>query len=658
MIDLRVVPFLNRRCAALRRAVAVYCAVNAFSAFSALVVFAGSLIWPGVGHAESEAAIDQEPPVYSSTLRADYPRVPLWGDTHLHTRLSQDAYAFGVTLEAEQAYRFAKGDVIKATHGQSARLARPLDFLVIADHANGMGSMAALEAGNPALMKSPMLREWKKLLEAGGARAGLQISEEGRMKGWPDELNDRSILSSAWTEVIDAAERHNAPGAFTAFIGYEWTSWPGGSNLHRVVVYRDGADRVRRTLPFSSFESDDPEDLWSYLASYEEKTGGQVLAIPHNGNLSNGLLFAVEDRKGNPIDADYAKRRARWEPITEATQIKGDGEAHPFLSPNDEFANYETWDVGNFAGVPKTNEMLEFEYVRGALKNGVKLYGELGANPFKFGLIGSTDSHTALATADEDNFFGKHSAGMEPSATRSRRPVGKAGEFITLGWQQAASGYAAVWAKGNTRESIWDAMARREVYATTGPRMTLRFFGGWSFKSEDKEAGDLAGVGYAKGVPMGADLPANPNSSGGSAPRFLIAAQRDPIGANLDRIQVVKGWADAQGQTQERVYDVAWSNTKKRKIDRKGRLTPVGNTVDARKAAWTNAIGATELVTMWKDPDFEAGVAAFYYVRVLEIPTPRWTDYDAKVFGGYVPDEVISVVNQERAYSSPIWYTP
>ena len=626
--------------------------------FALTAGFVSALLVSGNAPAQAETESISTPPVYSSTLRADYPRVPLWGDTHLHTRLSQDAYAFGVTLESEQAYRFAKGEVIQATHGQSARLARPLDFLVIADHANGMGSMAALEAGHPALMKSSMLRSWKKLLETGGTQAGLQISEEGRMQGWPDELNDGSILVPAWNEVIEAAERHNAPGSFTALIGYEWTSWPGGSNLHRVVVYRDGADRLKQTLPFSSFQSDDPEDLWSYLEGYEAQTGGRVLAIPHNGNLSNGLLFAVEDRKGEPIDADYAKRRARWEPITEATQIKGDGEAHPFLSPTDEFADYESWDVGNFAGVPKTNAMLEFEYVRGALKNGVKLYGELGANPFKFGLIGSTDSHTALATADEDNFFGKHSAGMEPSATRSRRPVGKAGEFITMGWQQAASGYAAVWAKDNTRASIWDAMARREVYATTGPRMTLRFFGGWDFRSEDKDAGDLANVGYTKGVPMGADLPANLRPSGRSAPRFLIAAQRDPIGANLDRIQVIKGWTDAAGQTQERVYDVAWSQPKKRRINRKGRLTPVGNTVDQKNATWTNEIGATELVAMWKDPDFEAEIASFYYVRVLEIPTPRWTDYDAQVFGSEVPDETKSTMNQERAYSSPIWYTP
>jgi hypothetical protein len=618
------------------------------------VCMAGSTSEPawadGPAAAKASAA-----PEYSPRVREDHPETPLWGDTHLHTRLSQDAYAFGVTLESEQAYRFAKGEIVTATHGQRARLTRPLDFLVIADHANGMGSMSALQEGNPRLLGSERLRAWKKLLDGGGAKAGLQISEEGRMKGWPKELNDPEILAPAWQEVIDAAERHNSPGSFTALIGYEWTSWPGGSNLHRVVVFRDGAERLNGTLPFSSFQSDDPEDLWRYLEGYQSKTGGRVLAIPHNGNLSNGLMFDVQTRGGKPIDADYAKTRARWEPIVEVTQIKGDGEAHPFLSPNDEFADYETWDVSNFAGVPKTNDMLEHEYARGALKLGLGLYGELGVNPFQFGMIGSTDSHTALATADEDNFYGKHSAGMEPSASRSRRPVGRAGEFVTLGWMQAASGYAAVWAHENTRESIWDAMARKEVYATTGPRITLRFFGGWSFEDGDAASGGLAQVGYRKGVPMGADL--RPKTGRG-APRFLVAALRDPIGANLDRIQIVKGWRDVNGETQEKVFDVAWSDAKTRKIDRNGRLTPVGNTVDRDRATWTNDIGASELRTVWVDPEFEAKAPAFYYVRVLEIPTPRWTDYDAKVFGGDVPEDVATWVNQERAYSSPIWYAP
>jgi hypothetical protein len=475
------------------------------------------------------------------------------------------------------------------------------------------------------------------------------------MQGWPEELNAPSIVGEAWKQAVASAEAHNQPGSFTAFIGYEYTSWPGGSNLHRVVVFRDGADRFGDTVPFSSFHSSDPEDLWAYLDGYERKTGGRVLAIPHNGNLSNGLMFATETLSGEAIDADYAGRRARWEPLAEVTQIKGDGEAHPFLSPDDEFADYETWDAGNFAGVPKTNEMLEHEYARSALKLGIGFYGELGVNPFKFGMIGSTDSHTALATADEDNFYGKHSAGMEPGAKRMTSPVGKAGEAITMGWQQAASGYAAVWAHENTRESIWDAMARREVYATTGPRITLRFFGGWGFEDADAHAGDLARAGYEKGVPMGADLP---ERDGRNAPSFLIAALRDPSGAHLDRLQVVKGWRSEDGQTHETVYDVAWSEPERRQVGRNGRLAPVGNTVDRKSATYTNAIGAAELRTVWRDADFDADQPAFYYVRVLEIPTPRWSDYDAAVFGVDTPDEVRTLVNQDRAYSSPIWYAP
>ncbi len=516
--------------------------------------------------------------------------------------------------------------------------------------------MQALVDGEPSLLEVPRLRDWRKLLlEVGGTKAGLQISEEGRMEGWPAELNAPAIVGAAWQKQMAAAEAHNQPGAFTAFIGYEYTSWPGGSNLHRVVVFRDDMETLGETLPFSSFHSEDPEDLWRYLGEYEAKSGGRVLAIPHNGNLSNGLMFATETSGGEPIDADYAKRRARWEPITEVTQIKGDGEAHPFLSPDDEFADYETWDQGNFAGVEKEDAMLEHEYARSALKLGLQLHGELGANPFKFGMIGATDSHTALATADEDNFYGKHSAGMEPAGERMTNAVGKSGDVVTMGWQQAASGYAGVWAHENTRASIWDALARKEVYATTGPRITLRFFGGWSYADADAQSGDLATVGYAKGVPMGGDLPSR-NDDG--APTFLIAALRDATGANLDRVQVVKGWRSEDGATHERVYDVAWSDADERRIDEDGRLAPVGSTVDRANATFTNAIGAAELRTVWSDPDFDPAQAAFYYVRVLEIPTPRWSDYDATVFGVDKPEEVRDLVHQDRAYSSPIWYTP
>ncbi|MEJ2604698.1 MAG: DUF3604 domain-containing protein, partial [Gammaproteobacteria bacterium] len=462
------------------------------------------------------------------------------------------------------------------------------------------------------------------------------------------------VKRTAWDHQIEIAERFNEPGVFTALIGYEWTSWPGGDNLHRVVVFRDSDDRAGQVLPFSANDSEDPEDLWRFLSGYEASTGGRALAIPHNGNLSNGRMFPRVDFRGDPVDREYAATRARWEPLVEVTQIKGDGETHPFLSPDDEFADFGTWDFGNFQGVPKTDDMLRYEYARAGLKRGLSLEREVGVNPYRFGMIGSTDSHTAIASAESDNFFGKHSAGMEPSPDRWNTPVGGAGEIVVMGWQMVAAGYAGVWATENTREAIFDALERREVYATTGPRMILRFFGGWSFDAGDAQASEIAAVGYDKGVPMGGVLSAK---TGAGAPRFLISAMKDPQHANLDRVQVIKGWLDADGVSRERVYDVVWSDAGSRRIDGEGRPEPVGNTVDVETATWEDSIGDPALTTVWTDPDFAASEPAFYYVRVLEIPTPRWTLYDAVRYGVELPDE-IPVVVQQRAYSSPIWYEP
>jgi hypothetical protein len=466
------------------------------------------------------------------------------------------------------------------------------------------------------------------------------------------------MYRSTWDKTIDAAEMYNDPGRFTAFIGYEWTSQvPPGQNLHRVVIYRDDADRARQTVPATTYGSQgstDPEYLWKILQAYEDKTGGDVLAIAHNGNLSNGLMFPVinpVDKK--PLTEAYAQTRAKWEPLYEVTQIKGDGEAHPMLSPNDEFADYGTWDKGNLnLSEPKQDDMLQYEYARSALKLGLQLEEQLGTNPFKFGLIGSTDSHTSLATADDDNYFGKHS-GSEPSPERMEHPFAKFGDLEILGWETLASGYAAVWATENTREAIFDAMERKEVYASTGPRMLVRFFGGWDFESADANTRQPAAVGYHKGVPMGSDLRGAP---GDKSPNFLVAALKDPIGANLDRVQIVKGWMDADGEIHERVYDVAVSDG--REIGKDGRCnTPVGNTVDVANANWTNTIGDTEMITVWQDPNFDSSQRAFYYVRVLEIPTPRWTAHDAKYFDLTVDKEIL-MTQQERAYTSPIWYTP
>ncbi len=470
----------------------------------------------------------------------------------------------------------------------------------------------------------------------------------------PEAIADRRFVQSVWDDFTETADAYDQPGSFTAFIGYEWTSTEGGNNLHRNVIYRDDRIRARQMLPFTTAETFNPEDLWDWMERYEETTGGRVLALAHNGNVSNGLMFPVETNPdtGEPLTGDYAERRAKWEPLYEITQIKGDGEAHPFLSPNDEFADYETWDVANLGPVPKEDWMLQYEYAREALKNGLKLEAQLGTNPYKFGVVGSTDSHTALATAQEDNFFGKHS-GVEPEPGRWQHVVGEFEATRILGWQMAASGYAAVWAEENTRASIFDAMERKEVYGTTGSRITVRFFGGWDFEENDAQSRLPAKIGYDKGVPMGADLPEAPGDA--SAPSFLVAALKDPYSGNLDRIQIVKGWVTEDGETQEKVFDVVWSGD--RDLGAEGKLPPVGNTVDVETGTFTNSIGSPELITVWSDPEFDPEQKAFYYARVLEIPTPRWTVYEAIRFGDELPEEV-PTSTQERAYTSPIWYTP
>jgi hypothetical protein len=465
--------------------------------------------------------------------------------------------------------------------------------------------------------------------------------------------------ADAWRETIDAAETYNEPGRFTAFIGYEWTSNTSGNNLHRNVIFRDDADKARQVEPFPTQPpqgSDNPADLWKWMAAYEDKTGGRVLAIAHNGNLSNGRMFPTVEAFGKKIDRAYADERIRWERLYEVTQTKGTGEAHPFLSPNDEFADFEIWDKGNLdLSAAKDNSMLEYEYARAAYKNGLMLERKLGVNPYKFGLVGSTDSHTGLATTREENFFGKI-APAEPSPHRMMRPFfhdEKTG-LTVMDWEVAASGLAAVWATENTRESIWDAMERRETYATTGTRLMVRFFGGWDFVPEDAHHRYPARLGYTKGVPMGGDLPIAPE---GKSPTFLVAALKDPIGANLDRAQVIKGWIDARGDLHEKVYEVVWADANTRKVGADGKVPSVGSTVDVESATWTNTIGDPELIAVWEDPDFDREQAAFYYARIIEIPTPRWTAYDVARFD-VEPPEGTRMTIQERAYTSPIWYTP
>ncbi len=610
--------------------------------------------------AEEKTAETSSAKSYSPYAGRAYPTQVFWGDTHLHTTLSVDAAAFGNRLGLDEAYRFARGEEVVSATGQPVVLSRPLDFLVIADHSDGYGLFPRLREGDPELMKHEAARRWNKMINEGGqsaVAATLEMIDLFSRGAVPFDFNDPALRGPVWEDVIAAAERYNEPGVFSTLIGYEWTSLaPPGNNLHRVVIYRDGGDKASQTLPFTADESLDPEDLWQVMTAYEAKTGGKLLAIPHNGNLSNGMMFALVDFDGEPLTRAYAERRQRWEPVCEVTQIKGDGETHPLLSPDDEFADYETWDKGNLnLSEAKTEEMLQYEYGRSALEIGLQLERQLGVNPFKFGMIGSTDSHTSLSTAAEENFFGKHS-GTEPGPARAEHPAVAApdGSLTFWGWEQVSSGYAGVWAAENSREAIWDAMMRKEVYATTGSRMTVRFFGGWDFEPGDARTRLPARAGYAKGVPMGGDLTQAP---AGKASTFLVAALKDPYRGNLDRIQIIKGWVDAEGERHEKVHDVAWGDAQSRKPGADGKLPPVGNTVDPKTATWTNTIGDPELIAVWKDPEFDAKERAFYYARVIEIPTPRWTAYDAVRYGVKMPEEA-PMTTQERAYTSPIWYTP
>jgi len=601
---------------------------------------------------------------YSPYAERRFPDRVFWGDTHLHTGLSMDAGLFGARLGLEDAYRFARGEEVMASSGQPVRLGRPLDWLVIADHSDGMGFFNDLAAGEPDILKFDQAKPWYEGLQAGGeasAAAALNLIgtfSQGEID--PEMMAEYSpggrTYASIWEKVVDAAEQFNEPGRFTAFIGFEWTSLDAGNNLHRNVIFREGAAKAGQVVPYTTqapVGSTDPLELYKYLENYEARTGGSALALAHNGNLSNGIMFPVDKQfTGRKIDQNYVEKRARWEPMYEITQIKGDGEAHPFLSPNDEFADYETWDAGNLdLSAAKTEGMLQYEYAREALKNGLLLEKKLGTNPYKFGLIGSTDSHTALAAVEEENFFGK-ATNAEPSPERMQHPFAKTENGAYEGYELVASGYTGVWAEENTRAAIWDAMERKEVYGTTGPRILVRFFGGWDYTDDDLNSRAPAFRGYEKGVPMGGDLS---KRKGDGAPTFMVYSLRDAIGANLDRIQIVKGWLDSKGKTHEKVYDVAWSGG--REPDANGKLPPVGNTVDVANANWTNTIGASELATVWTDPDFDPQQPAFYYARVLEIPTPRWVVYDAFRFGTEIP-EGARTTHQERAYTSPIWYSP
>jgi len=601
-----------------------------------------------------EGVADLAVPQFSPYAGRNFPTRVLWGDTHLHTAVSVDAGTM-CRIGQEDAYRFALGEEVATTHGLRAKLSRPLDFLVITDHAEMYGLMPQLLNGDQEVLSTETGKKWYDSLTTGDKDKVFATAMEivRSLSGDEPPIESDKAVRDAWEDYTALADKYNEPGVFTALIGYEWTAI-GGDNLHRNVIFRGDSSVANRALPFSQYDSKNPEDLWKHLARLEKKTGADVLAIPHNGNLSNGRMFTVETFDGKPLTKELAAMRIQYEPLVEVTQIKGDGEAHPKLSPNDEFADYESWDKSNLDGTAaKSDDMLQWEYAREALKTGLMLEKELGVNPYKFGMIGSTDAHTALAAVEEENFFGKHS-GVEPEPHRWEHVVIQAPdpEFTVKGWQQAAGGYVGVWATENTRAAIFNAMKRKETYATTGPRMTVRFFGGFDFTDEDAKTRLPANAGYAKGVPMGGDLR---NAPEGKSPTFLVAAAKDPYSGNLDRIQIVKGWLNEDGKTEEKVYDVVWSDD--RKPGAGGKLPAVGNTVDVKNATWSNSIGEPELIAVWKDPDFDPDARAFYYARVIEIPTPRWTAYEAKRFNVDMADEV-PMTTQERAYTSPIWYTP
>ena len=604
------------------------------------------------GNANSDQSASR---AYSPYVDQTHPNRVYWGDSHLHTSYSWDAGLVGNTLGPDAAYRFAKGDQVTASSGQDVKLVRPLDWLVVADHAESLGVAVLIERSDPAILESEVGRKTHDLYKKGDIYEAFETWGLNVIVGGNNPLTDENLTRSVWEEIIGYAEVHNQPGAFTAFIGYEWSSAPQGNNLHRVVVMRDGEEEAKQVLPFPAYDSADPEDLWRWMTDYEEKTGGQVLAIPHNGNISNGVMFAAETLSGMPIDRDYAEQRAKWEPLYEITQMKGDGEAHPILSPTDEFADYENWDRGNWNGELKTPQMLPGEYARSALKIGLQIEQKLGVNPFKFGVVGATDSHTSLSTTREENNFGKVSV-MEPSNDRFSDQIIPDPEGVgtaTYEFETLASGLQGIWSQENTRESLWDAMLRKETYATTGTRMTVRLFAGWDYDETDVQRPNFASTGYRGGVPMGGDLAAAPK---GKAPRLLVRAMRDPDGANLDRTQIIKGWLDSKGELQEQIYDVACSDG--RAINTNQRCErAVGSTVNVDSASYTNSIGEVMQMAYWEDPDFDPKESAFYYVRVLEIPTPRWTTHDAAFFGVNRPSSV-PAEQQERAYTSPIWYTP
>jgi hypothetical protein len=600
-------------------------------------------------------------PSINNVLAAEYKTFPMldalpyndnrqlfFGDLHIHTGLSTDAYIMGVRSEPNDVYRFAKGEVIKHGAGYPVQISRPLDFAAVTDHAEYMGQarIAALDVPTNNTPLPELLRNGSRLSIT---LAWLQSSMQMNINGFsPDgEAINKAVNKSVWDLTTAAAQAHNQPGLFTAFIGYEWSGDAGDimAHMHRNVIYR--SDAVA-DIPFSSLDSNRPEDLWAFLQQ-QNALGKVAMAIPHNSNFSRGNMYAPVDSEGKPLTAEYAAMRSRYEPISEILQIKGSSETHPLLSSEDEFANFELLGESLFTG-DNGDGTIKGSYLRDALRVGMEFSHKEGFNPFKYGVIGSSDSHNANSPSDENNYSGKLPL-LDGSAGLRTNEALFLPEGINPVTRWSSGGLAGVWAQENTRESIFDALQRKETFATSGPRIGVRFFAGWDFSDKNFEYTDVLQQAYATGVPMGSEL----NSDGTERPLgFLIMASKDPEGANLDRVQIIKAWVDSQGVSHEKVYDVAAADG--RSIDSAtGTLTPIGNTVDSSNATYQNTIGGPSISSFWSDPDFNPTLEAFYYVRVLEIPTPRWSTFDAVKLGTQ-PMQPESI--QERAITSAIWYVP
>ena len=567
-----------------------------------------------------------------------------FGETHLHTSYSLDAYIGGTRLTPDDAYRFAKGEDV-VVNGSKRKLERPLDFAAVSDHAENIGELYSAQVPGAPGYDHPDLVELRGLDKVEDReRWFMGQQKQARAaggRGHPAFYAGPGTTRSAWLDVIvKAARDHYVPGRFTTLAGFEWSAAPGAANLHRNVLFRD-LDVPE--MPFSSIDSKDEERLWAWMTE-QERQGRSLLAIPHNSNASKGAMFEAQDNQGRPLTADYARLRSRLEPLIEMMQVKGNSEVVQQFWAADEFAGFE-----NAPSMQRFNERTfrRENFVRWGVTKGLDHAGRLGVNPYQYGFIGGTDSHNGTpADTAESSFGGSHGAADD---TVQRRRTGEVPGWLLVRESNPGS-VAGVWATRNTRAAIWDAMKARETFVTSGPRIKVRFFGGAGLAAKPANARALVQDGYRNGVPMGGVLGATATS-----PTFTVWAAKDPDGAHLDRIQIVKGWVDAEGEPQDRVFDVAWSGTRKPGGD--GRLPEVGSTVDLATARYTNAIGAPELMGSWRDPGFDPKQHALYYVRVLEIPTPRWTTHDAVRNGLPVLEDVPATV-QERAWSSPIWYTP